>query len=424
MKEQWKDNLRKKMANHEMPAPDGLWDQLEVIMASQDPADVAPKKRRGKVIFWLSGIGAAAAVLAFVLLNGNENTPVTTNTIPTTTKTIQATNIAEAEAEESIITIENNESSAPSPQKIAKKSVSTAIISNLTASNDTPVTETVNVDTPEQKTAETVIENQSAVPSDTISSVVVKKRNTTNGNTPSYPRRTATDIKESINSGRFSASVFASNLSSSSNSVMEPAQAVYYASLTSQYNDPLYYDNLLSDSYGSETDVDHRLPVKAGLSVQYQINDRWGVKSGLTYTYLSSHISSGNSDYSYEIEQRLSYLGIPLGATFNIWQNSRWRIYVAAGGMVEKCIDGKADTDNVINGQVISTEQTSVEIDKLQFSVNAAAGVQMNISSKLGIYVEPGLNYYFDNNSPVPTIYQDKPLNFNLELGFRFSFGN
>ena len=49
--------------------------------------------------------------------------------------------------------------------------------------------------------------------------------------------------------------------------------------------------------------------------------------------------------------------------------------------------------------------------------------MQLNLSSVVGLYVEPGVSYYFDNGSSVSNIYKEKPLNFNLEFGLRFSFG-
>lgn len=39
------------------------------------------------------------------------------------------------------------------------------------------------------------------------------------------------------------------------------------------------------------------------------------------------------------------------------------------------------------------------------------------------MYVEPGISYYFDDGSPISTIYKEKPVNFNLNLGLRFTFG-
>ena len=41
----------------------------------------------------------------------------------------------------------------------------------------------------------------------------------------------------------------------------------------------------------------------------------------------------------------------------------------------------------------------------------------------VGVYVEPGVSYYFDDRSTLSTIYKEKPLNFNLNLGVRYTIG-
>lgn len=59
----------------------------------------------------------------------------------------------------------------------------------------------------------------------------------------------------------------------------------------------------------------------------------------------------------------------------------------------------------------------------MQWSVNAAAGIQLNIVNSLSLYAEPGISYYFNDGSAIQTIYKEKPLNFNLNFGIRFTFG-
>ena len=69
------------------------------------------------------------------------------------------------------------------------------------------------------------------------------------------------------------------------------------------------------------------------------------------------------------------------------------------------------------------SETYSIDEKPFQFSVNASAGVQLNATSLIGIYAEPGVSYHFKDNSTLQTIYSDKPFNFNLNIGIRFTFG-
>ena len=86
-------------------------------------------------------------------------------------------------------------------------------------------------------------------------------------------------------------------------------------------------------------------------------------------------------------------------------------------------MDGDTETDYTWKGRIKSSTHKDVREKPWQYSVNAAAGMQLNLSSVVGLYVEPGVSYYFDNGSSVSNIYKEKPLNFNLEFGLRFSFG-
>jgi len=66
--------------------------------------------------------------------------------------------------------------------------------------------------------------------------------------------------------------------------------------------------------------------------------------------------------------------------------------------------------------------KTDATHDHVQFSANAALGIQINALPQVGLFAEPGMKYYFNNNSPVETIFKDKPWAFNLQVGVRVDF--
>lgn len=170
--------------------------------------------------------------------------------------------------------------------------------------------------------------------------------------------------------------------------------------------------------------VRHRLPVHAGASIAYRINDRVSVETGIAYSYLSADIHEGSDSYYFAGEQSLHYVGIPVGVRVRAMSWKNFDIYVGAGFEADKCVSGTIKKTYVINGQTRDDGHESISIRPLQWSVNAGAGVQYNVSSMVGIYAEPGLSYYFDNGSNIETIYSEKPLNFNLNIGLRVSFGS
>lgn len=153
--------------------------------------------------------------------------------------------------------------------------------------------------------------------------------------------------------------------------------------------------------------VDHKQPVSVGISFRKGLPYGFSLETGLTYTYLASDVKyAGSAEI---VNQKLHYIGIPLRANWNFIDTRTFTVYIAAGGAVEKCVYGK-----------IGSERETVE--PLQFSVLGAVGAQLNLTNRLGLYVEPGISYFFDDGSDVQTIRKENPCNFTLQAGLRLSY--
>lgn len=169
-----------------------------------------------------------------------------------------------------------------------------------------------------------------------------------------------------------------------------------------------------------KTEYDHHLPIRIGLSVAYALTDRLSISSGLTYTRLSSDIKDASRESKYIGEQRLHYVGIPVNVSYKV-ASFRWLgLYGTAGVLAEKCVSGTTDEGYVENNTMKYTNTHDISSKPLQMSVNAGVGIQFDFIDNVGIYAEPGLSYYFDDGSALQTIYKEKPLNFNLNVGVRF----
>ncbi len=133
----------------------------------------------------------------------------------------------------------------------------------------------------------------------------------------------------------------------------------------------------------------------------------FSLETGLTYTLLSSDAKLAGEEQ--QIEQKLHYIGIPLRANWNFLDKKLVTLYVSGGGMVEKCVYGK-----------LGSEKETVK--PLQFSVSGGVGAQINATKRLGIYVEPGVAYYFNDGSDIQTIRKENPFNFNIQAGVRLTY--
>lgn len=154
-------------------------------------------------------------------------------------------------------------------------------------------------------------------------------------------------------------------------------------------------------------DIKHKQPLSFGFSIRKGLAKGFSVETGLTYTYLASDVKFERG--TEKVSQKLHYLGIPLRANWNFIDKKAFTMYISAGGTMEKCVYGK----------IGSKEET---VKPLQFSVMGAVGAQYNVSNRVGIYLEPGVSYFFDDGSEVQTIRKENPCNFTLQAGIRLTY--
>lgn len=186
---------------------------------------------------------------------------------------------------------------------------------------------------------------------------------------------------------------------------------------------PMLDMNTINRDIETKTEYEHHLPIRIGLNVAYALTDRLSISSGLTYTRLSSDIKDASRESKYIGEQRLHYVGIPVNVSYKV-VSSRWiSLYGTAGVLAEKCVSGTTDEGYVENNTMKYTNTQDISSKPLQMSVNVGVGIQFDFIDNVGIYAEPGLSYYFDDGSALQTIYKEKPLNFNLNVGVRFKLG-
>ena len=157
----------------------------------------------------------------------------------------------------------------------------------------------------------------------------------------------------------------------------------------------------------------HHAPVSVGMQLAFGIAPRLSLSTGVVYTRTSSDFYPYAPNNDYNVHQVLHYVGIPVGLNYELWRSGGFHAYVMAGA--EAAYNVKNDTDED------GTRKQDAKRDRVQFSGKASLGAQYDISPNVGLYIEPGAKYYFDNGSDIENTFKDKKLNFNLQFGLRFN---
>ena len=166
------------------------------------------------------------------------------------------------------------------------------------------------------------------------------------------------------------------------------------------------------DLGGSTT---YGVPFTLGLGVRVYLSPRLSVGTGLDYSLLTRTFTGGYQGTSGTVSHTVQYLGIPVRLYYDILTSERIKFYAYGGGEIEFCLGNSyrlfASTDVVRDYKVNSP----------LFSAGVGLGVEFRLGRTVGLYLDPGVNYYFPGNQP-RSIRTDKPLLLNFDAGLRFNF--
>lgn len=393
--------LRKEEDNFLPEPPEELWNDI---------VDNLPSKRQHRIVpLWLRYCGAAACITLLLGIGALLfNTPGPNSQLPQMAKRNIDKNIG-----------------APKPQVTTPSVLATTKAVRLADAKESPLQAVANDDTINHN--EELTRNGQVLPSsdkDEQKNGNDEKKPGGNRKQGDYNNLWLADRMDAKPKNRNIASVsfYAGNIMAGNTLVQDDYIIMVASPAEPSEGDGSYGDIFdLNQGMDVETKKHYKLPVRAGIRMSIPLTDALAVESGITYTLLSSSVESGSDENYYHTEQTLHYVGIPLKLRYKLWSSKRIGIYVSGGGMVEKCVSGKAKTKFIIDGSRNSVEEQKVSEKPLQFSATFSAGIEANIAKNTSLFIEPGASYYIDNHSSVDNVYKDKPFNFDLNIGIRIN---
>ena len=421
--EDWAQRLRDHLAGYEAPVPDDLWEKIEARLP-KEVVSPTPKKEARIVPLWARWAAVAAVFVGGLMILWNENryeADQTAAVLPLSRGSQRGSEQAHSQAERKAKFEAEHEAeleaeleadqTTPNPSYSGGEGCAAKEpISSKEKSAEEP-NEPIQPTSPEGKPILPISSDDKPISSE-------EKPNETEKSPEDVIRELDQKIAAYKQHRSESAAIklYASNgfgTQSYRNGVLMSQE------MLSNYD---YYTN--PDSHGTRAGsspvylANHEerqkfyQPISFGLSVNIPISSGFSVSSGVVYTRLRSDFTSIANSLVYERQQTLHYVGIPLTVQYNVWQWHGLNVYATAGGQADFNVKACVTTEGT---------ETKLEKDDLQWSVNAAAGVQYNFIPQLGIYVEPGIKHYFDNGSHIRNFFKYRPTNFNLQIGLRLN---
>ena len=163
----------------------------------------------------------------------------------------------------------------------------------------------------------------------------------------------------------------------------------------------------------------YHLPLTVQLTLSHHLTPRLSIETGLSYTKMKSTSKTGSSTgYIFE-DQRLHYLGIPLRFGWKWYHKANLSLYSSGGAMLELPIHSTLNVEHFNNGINTYSQESSLNVP-CQWSTTLGLGLQYDFMPYLGFYIEPSLQYFFNDGSGLNTYRTEHPLQITLPLGIRF----
>lgn len=163
----------------------------------------------------------------------------------------------------------------------------------------------------------------------------------------------------------------------------------------------------------------HELPFNIQLTLSRQLTSRLSIETGLSYTQMKSVTMTGSTSAHIQEQQRLRYIGIPLRFGWKWYNKSHFSLYSSAGAMLEFPIRSTLSVNHITNDTTTFSKESTLDVP-IQWSMSIGLGIQYDLTPHLGIYMEPSLQYFFNDGSNLNSYRTEHPLSITLPIGLRF----
>lgn len=415
----WKDKLRERFSDYSSPEPEGLWEGIEQGLSGKKHSRLAP-------VWWTaSGLAAAAAVALAVFLHPEKKLTaplslpepdLTVSVVPADTSS-SAASVLLADALPATETTTTDKK----PESTVNKSIKTIVEQEPEVTVPTTAQafepEIQPQEEPEKKPTTAIVTTTTVEPEPEPEPEHDEPVTVPEETPDPASRRSAVSIGVYGEGGQ--------TTGANSQGIGMNGMDAYMTRSAGGHgtSDAGSIMRILTSNRASTFEAHHSAPLRTGITVGYGLTNHLSLVSGLTWTYLNSefNFSEDAGPIGNLTTQELGYLGIPLRleAGTNLWKGI-W-LHAGVGGMVEKGMMASSRTRTLLEGHQLEwKDNPALDTGGLLWSVGASAGAEFRYGPVFGLYVSPGIEYHFDNGSPVRSAYTEKPLHWTVNIGLRF----
>ena len=425
-KNDWTDRLPELLEGYTETEPEGLWDAVQ--------AGIEPKKRRVAAAWWYSGgaLLAAAAIVAVVLLwpvrPATDVSLVPGDVVADLPETVVEE--AQADGEVPALAIEGQDR-VPSAA-IASRGCNGRGPSEMGGVSQRQAEEETAVLPAEEDTSPSATDTSTSEPdAPTISNAqnepethIVPETHVVplERKQPKIRRKPTTRVQAGLTATGYFSQI-ASNSTTGVGVPANPGSRLSFMPMTKASGTPgVNYSagpSMLSRNKASTTDASHSQSAKLAVTLKVNLDYRWGIETGIVSSTLKSEFNTMVGSSRTFTDRTITYLGIPLFATYNVFEWHRLSMYLSAGPMYEFTTRTNLESRSYVGGSLTESNFDNTLYKDSKWSINASAGLQLRVSDHSALFVQPGVSYHFKDDSALETFYTEHPASYNVTFGYR-----
>lgn len=156
------------------------------------------------------------------------------------------------------------------------------------------------------------------------------------------------------------------------------------------------------------------------LAASYRWNERWQVDMGIQYKKLGARFKLG-TDSLLLTRQTVHYVGLSSGLGWTWWQGRRFSLQATVGAALDIPVFWSSRTDYVFEGRSFYSETNEIR-PRVQGSVFGGVGIEVPLNRNFSLHLGPQVNYYLPTGGGVKTIHTDRPFEFSVPVGIRWTY--
>lgn len=162
----------------------------------------------------------------------------------------------------------------------------------------------------------------------------------------------------------------------------------------------------------------------AGLDIQYDLNNRFIIRSGIGYKFYSDKYDFQHDLISHRTRNDYQYVQMPIIFGYAIWSNQKSRLYLLGGGNVNLLTSAQSSwiDPNLLIPVAHSSNSNNTPFRSVTGALTLSLDFNVELSDHIKLHFIPSFDSFINSIYKRSTDLNELPYSMNMDLGISYQF--